>query len=192
MFLIEADTNELFNNQTILLWIEGIEDYILQEKIDKSKIKAYYSYGFFVNKSKNTLEELSKSYEQASELLYEDRLVLEKSKLRINLTLKIGNLALTNRLPKEFIPKNINDLVNEIVKVKMTIENQINYNKDVAESIPELSGLIAFEIITDTYLNTNTAPQLDMDEILDKISISGFNSLTDEEKDFLDKKSKDV
>jgi hypothetical protein len=88
--------------------------------------------------------------------------------------------------------KNINDLVNEIVKVKMTIENQISYNKDVAESIPELSGLIAFEIITDTYLNTNTAPQLDMDEILDKISISGFNSLTDEEKDFLDKKSKDV
>ena len=190
MFLIEADTNELFNNQTILCWIEGIEDYILHEKVDKSKIKAYYSYGFFVNKSKNTPDELSKSYAEASELLYEDRLVLEKSKLRINLTLKIGNLALTNRLPKEFIPNNINDLVNEIVKVKMTIENQIFYNKEVAESIPELTGLVSFEIINDTYLVNK--PQLDMDEILDKISISGFDSLTDEEKDFLDKKSKDV
>ena len=72
----------------------------------------------------------------------------------------------------------------------MTIENQIRYNKDISDSIPPLSGLISFEIINDTFLS-NT-PQFDMDEILDKISISGYSSLTDDEKEFLDKKSKDV
>jgi hypothetical protein len=190
MFLIEAEINELLTNDVISNWISVLENQIIKEKFDRSKIKAYYSYGFFVNKAKNTIEELTKSFEEASNLLYEDRLALEKSKLRVNVTIKMGNLTITNRLPSGIVPMNISDMVTEIVKVKMTIENQLSYNKEVSDSIPPLTGLVSFEFINDSFLSNE--PQLDMDEILDKISMSGYDSLTNEEKEFLDKKSKDV
>jgi hypothetical protein len=50
--------------------------------------------------------------------------------------------------------------------------------------------LVSLDII-DGYVE-QTEEHFDMDEILDKISISGIESLTPEEKEFLDKKSKDV
>ena len=41
-------------------------------------------------------------------------------------------------------------------------------------------------------VNKDYVDNLDIDSILDKISNEGLDSLSEEEKDFLDKKSKDV
>jgi hypothetical protein len=52
--------------------------------------------------------------------------------------------------------------------------------------------IVSFEMIKD-YVSSdlNSTEDLDLDSILDKISSTGFDSLSDEEKEFLDKKSKE-
>ena len=66
-------------------------------------------------------------------------------------------------------------------------------NKDIINSIPQLNkDIVSFEMIKD-YVSSdlNSTEDLDLDSILDKISSTGFDSLSDEEKEFLDKKSKE-
>jgi len=76
----------------------------------------------------------------------------------------------------------------------MTIEGEFHENKDVIDSIPEIdSEIIKFEsvkeIVSKDYKDT---PDFNIDLILDKIHQKGLDALSDEEKEFLDKKSKDL
>jgi hypothetical protein len=106
--------------------------------------------------------------------------------------MKSGHLFLSNRLDKGIVPKIINDIVTEITKVKMLVEYEYNQNEEVKSSIPDVdTNIVSFEIIREAVNNDYSKSQnFDIDSILDKISQKGMDSLSDEEKDFLDKKSK--
>lgn len=191
MFLVESNISDITREFKIVKeWVDVIKSSILKDDVDDSNIQAYYTYGFFVPKSKNNLDSLQEMMDRSSKMLFPERLDLEKSKVRVDVTIKIGKLILTNRLPNGSIPTFINELITEIVKVKMTIESKLDYREDVVESIPPLSGLVSLDIIDG--ISEVEEEYFDMDEILDKISTSGMESLSPEEKEFLDKKSKDV
>ncbi len=177
MFLVEANISDIITEFEIVKeWIDILKS-IIKDDVDDSTIQAYYTYGFFVPKSKNNLDSLQEMMEESSKMLFPERLKIERSKVRVDVTIKIGKLIFSNRLPLGSIPKFIDELVTEIVKVRMTIELEMDYRQEVAESIPPLTG---------------EEDYFDIDEILDKISTNGMESLTPEEKEFLDKKSKDV
>ena len=97
-------------------------------------------------------------------------------------------------LEKGSIPQVIRKIVNELTKVKMTVEAEYHENYDVKNSIPEIdTDVVSFEIIRDVVKSDYSESQnFDVDGILDKISKNGMDSLSDEEREFLDKKSKDL
>lgn len=172
-------------------WLDNIKEY-LKKDIDNNKLEFYYTFGFFLPKVENKDEFYMKMYEDCSKMKYNERLSFEMSKVRVSLTLKNGNFMLSDRLPKGKIPKMISDVVAEITKLKMIIECDYHGDQEISNSIPELDqSIISFENIKD-YIKGDMGPiEYDLDSILDKISNQGFDSLSDEEKDFLDKKSKE-
>ena len=190
MFLIETNIEEtLVECPIINKWIDIVKDKMIDSSIKDDDIKIYYSYGFFVKKVKNEDKEkfYLNMYEKSDKMLFNDRLDFELSKLRIDVNLKLGNkFAMKNRLPDGLVPKLVLEMVTEITKVKMMLEESDDI--DVYQSIPPLSGLITIDSIEEIMDEV----ELDMDDILDKISKNGLDSLTQEEKEFLDKKSKDV
>ena len=160
--------------------------------LDESKLDMYYSYGFFHPKVENKEDYYNQMFEKCSVMLFDERVQYELSKVRVNLTMKSGHLFLSNRLDKGIVPKIINDIVTEITKVKMLVEYEYNQNEEVKSSIPDVdTNIVSFEIIREAVNNDYSKSQnFDIDSILDKISQKGMDSLSDEEKDFLDKKSK--
>lgn len=192
MFIVETNIETALSECPIVReWIDVIKTYILKnEDYEDSKIQIYYSYGFFVGKSKNTESEFEKMINSALKMKFPERLEFEKSKVRVDATIRLGNLIFINRLPKSFIPSEIDEIVTEIIKIRMTIESEMDYVEEVAESIPDLTGKISFDIVRGA-MDFNEK-EFDMDEILDKISTTGMESLSDEEKKFLDSKSKDI
>lgn len=125
------------------------------------------------------------------EMLFDDRLDEELSKVRVSVTLKIGNFIMSNRLEKGIVPKVIKDIVTEITKYKMLYEYQVHGNIDVLNSIPEFDESIAtLEVVKNEI--EYSSDSYDIDDILDKISESGMESLTDGEKEFLKNHSKNL
>jgi hypothetical protein len=159
--------------------------------LDESKLDIYYTYGFFHPKVENKEDYYNQMFEKCSVMLFDERVQYELSKVRVNLTMKSGHLFLSNRLDKGIVPKIINDIVTE-TKVKMLVEYEYNQNEEVKSSIPDVdTNIVSFEIIREAVNNDYSKSQnFDIDSILDKISQKGMDSLSDEEKDFLDKKSK--
>ena len=189
MFLIESNIEDAMQEYPIISeWIDVAKKHIIKADVDNSKIKIYYSYGFF-NKKIKTDEDL-KSYEDMFEeslkMEFNERLKYELSKVRVDANIVINKFAMKNRLPKGSLPKEVVEMTTEIVKIKMMLEEG---DDDVYNSIPPLSGMFDFEDIYGEQDYQDS--ELDMDEILDKISKSGMKSLTDEEKEFLNNKSKD-
>jgi hypothetical protein len=98
---------------------------------------------------------------------------------------------MSNRLEKGVIPKVIKDIVTEITKYKMLYEYQVHGNIDVLNSIPEFDESIATLEVVKNELEYPT-DSYDIDDILDKISDHGMDSLTDGEKEFLKNHSKNL
>lgn len=184
MFLVRANIEDVLNECSVVKdWIDVIKSDIIKNKsFEDSNIRFYYSYGFFVTKSAPSVK---------LDMPFPERLQFELSKVRIGATIEMGNFIMTNRLPRGFIPPIISDIVTEITKVKMMIESELFYNKELFDSIPPLNENTSFKIIREL-IGEQVDEEFDMDEILDKISKHGIESLTRNEKDFLDKKSKDV
>jgi hypothetical protein len=174
-------------------WLQNIKGY-LKKDINEDKLQFFYTFGFFVPKVSDREEMYLKMYEDCSTLKYVDRLNFEMSKVRVSLTIKIGNFMMADRLPKGIVPQVIQDIVAEITKVKMIVESEYHEDKEIIESIPELNrDIVSFDTIRDYVKDDlNEELELDLDSILDKISSDGFDSLSDEEKEFLDKKSKGI
>jgi hypothetical protein len=127
-------------------------------------------------------------------MYYDERLKHELSKVRVNVTLKIDDLMLTNRLPKGTIPKIIETMVTEITKYKMKIEYDFHEDKSIYNSIPPIDeSILSVEIIKQE-ANVDKIEQeyFDLDDILDKIQQTGIDSLSESERKFLDKKSKEM
>lgn len=206
MFVIDLERKEITKEFPIVKeWMKKMKKIKLNEgKFEKDKVEFYYSYGFFVPKNKNNDDEYLKSLESTLTMLYTERLTFELSKVRVNLSMKLDNFILTDRLPKGYIPIRIKDIVSEITKVKMMLESEFSHNKEVLESIPALDKTVVdIEIVKNgesTLLTTSTTTSSEnsitndftIDTILDKISKKGYESLSKEEKEFLDNKSKNM
>jgi hypothetical protein len=193
MFTLDTTKEEVLSD------FPGVENWIKfytkikNKELNEKKVEFYFTFGFFHAKTKNKEEFYLEMYEKSSNMMYEDRLKFELSKVRVNLTMKIGHFVISDRMPKGIIPKVVNDVVAELTKVKMLIESEWSEDDEIKNSIPEIDkSVISFEIIKDYVKSDSENLELDVDEILDKIANSGMDSLSDEEKDFLDKKSKEM
>ena len=206
MFVIDVERKEIAKEFPIVKeWMKKMKKIKLNEgEFEKDKVEFYYSYGFFVPKNKNNDDEYLKSLESTLTMLYPERLTFELSKVRVNLSMKLDNFILTDRLPKGSIPTRIKNIVAEVTKVKMMVESEFSHNKEVLESIPALDKTVVdIEIVKNgesTLLTTSTTTSSEnsitndftIDTILDKISKKGYESLSKEEKEFLDNKSKNM
>jgi len=193
MYLIPVEIEEILTECPVIAdWITVVKDSILKTN-KEPKIEAYLSYGIFVPKSENNFDMYSIKYEKNKTVLFPDRLTDELSKVRVDVTLKIGKFVMSNRIP--IVPKTIEDIVTEITKVKMMIESEDHKNQDVIASIPKLSSDVKVNIYRDGVLEEfefEPEENLDIDSILEKISNTGMDSLTDREKEFLDHISKNM
>lgn len=168
-------------------WIDTLCQNILHKERENCKIFMFYNYGYFVPKGKGANPE-------QYDMLFDDRLKYELSKVRVNVTIKIDELMITNRLKKGSMPELVKSMVTEITKYKMTIECEFHQNNDVKDSIPAFDeSVVSIEVIKQE-IGTDKIEEeyFDLDDILDKIAKGGLDSLTQGEKEFLDKKSKEM
>lgn len=194
MFTINVEKDELVNQfPEVKKWVKKIQkmSFSKKEEVNDSEIEFYCSYGYFVPKSFNG-DKYAEVAEATSKMLFDERLNFELSKVRVNLTMKIGHFVITDRLPKGIIPETVSRIVKEVTKVKMMIESDYYQNEEVKKSIPEIDKTfvdidIVRNVVTNDYKEDKN---FDIDSILDKISQNGLESLSDEEKNFLDNKSK--
>lgn len=188
MYTILGNVEEVCNELPVVKkWIKTIHKKFLKKEINMDEIEITFSYGFFVPKG-----DKEGFYQNQYNMKFDERLSLEMSKLRVDVFIKVGKFSLINRLDNGVVPSSITKIVNELTKVKMTLEGEYNQNQEVIDSIPEIdTSIVSFRILkegedTDTVEDS----QFDIDEILDKINNSGVQSLTTDEREFLDKISK--
>jgi len=188
MYIINTNLEEVTKEfDFINSWIDTLCDNILHKDRKNCKITMFYNYGYFVPKGKGVNPE-------QFDMFFEDRLKYELSKVRVNVTIKINELMITNRLKKGMVPDVIKSMVTEITKYKMSIECEFHQNEDIKNSIPEFDeSVVSIEVIKQE-IGTDKIEEdyFDLDDILDKIAKSGIDSLTDGENSFLDKKSKEM
>lgn len=166
--------------------------------IDVEKIEWYYSYGYFLTKPKTEEERMERDAKIAQEvplMLFDERLEYELSKVRVDVTMKAKNFIRSDRANSKLVPQSIQDIVKEVTKVKMIVEQDYYGYQNVKDSIPELDNSIISMQEIKGMLNPNELPNsdgedFDLDEILDKISKEGIDSLSEEQLKFLDDQSK--
>lgn len=194
MFTIQVSKEEALKDypQVVENWMNFLEK--SGKEINEDKLEFYYSYGFFIPKVADKQKFYEEVFENCSNMLYDERLVYELSKVRVNMGMKMGQFIISDRMSKEYVPSIIAEIVNEVTKVKMLVESEYHENQEVKNSIPELdSQIVSFDIIKDVVSGDYSDVQnFDIDSILDKISQKGMDSLSEDEKEFLNKKSKDI
>lgn len=193
MFIIPTTIEEVLDEFPYIEdWITSSSNF-LKKEIDREKIEFYYSYGYFVSVPEDRERYNREIKEFYSNLYFEERLNFELSKVKVNLTMRVGHFILSNRLQKGDIPIVISKIVKEITKVKMIIEGEKHCNQNIIDSIPPIDrSVISYKVVRDSLVGPNTfSDTFDIDNLLDKISKSGIESLSKEEKEFLDKKSKE-
>lgn len=192
MNIISVDYKEVVGEFKIVKeWVNNIHSNILKKEISEDKIVTFYHYGYFLPKVSNKEEYYSDQFERYSKMPFEERLAEEFSKVRVNVTIKIGSFMMTNRLEKGDIPQIVKDVVTEVTKYKMVFEGGIHNNSDVIDTIPQFdTSIVSFDLIKDQI--KSESKNYDIDDILDKISENGMDSLSEEEKDFLKNQSKNL
>jgi hypothetical protein len=188
MYIINTNIEEVLKEfQFVESWMDTICQNILHKDREDCKVTLFYNYGYFVPKGKG-------SNPEQYDMMFDDRLKYELSKVRVNVTIKIDEFMMTNRLKRGMMPELVKSMVTEITKYKMSIECEFHQNQEVKDSIPDFDeSVVSIEVIRKE-IGTDKIEEeyFDIDDILDKIAISGIDSLTKGEKDFLDKKSKEM
>lgn len=165
----------------------------------EEKSKWFYTWGSFVPVAKTDEDRVLRDLKNRDKvhMLYPERLTFELSKIRVNVTMEVGKFIHGDRARKKLpIPQSIVDIVSETTKFTMLLEQKEINNQDVIDSIPEIDeNVIPRDQVqmmlrmVDGNVGGNVGEtieeELDVDSILDKISIGGMESLTQEEKDFL-------
>jgi hypothetical protein len=188
MYIVSVNLEDVSKEfEFINSWIDTICENILHKEKDSCKINIFYNYGYFVKKGQGPKEEQYK-------MVYDDRLEYEISKVRVNVTIKIDDFMMTNRLKKGTIPDIIKSMVTEITKYKMDVEFEYHGLQSIKDSIPEYdNSVISVEVIRQELKPDDVNDEvLDLDDILDKIAKNGIDSLSNKERDFLDNKSKEM
>ena len=204
MFTVEVSREEVEKDfpQVLDEQLYKIKKYFDKE-IDEKDIELYYSYEFLAPDIQSG-EIKNKEFEKNVKMMYDERIQHEMSNVKVNLDIEIGDFLLSDRVTGK-TPEMISEIIEELTKIKMIYESDYHDNKDVKESIPELNDeVVSFEVIEDVseeelkFYEQNKdkkvtkSSEFDIDSILDKIIKEGITSLTKEERDFLNKKSKDI
>jgi hypothetical protein len=191
MFIIPINREEVSDVPRIKKWIKNLHKLsFTEEEIQKDKIEFLCQFGFFVPKGNNSVEKLMESFEVTSKMLFEERLKFELSKVRVDIAIKYEKFFMTDRLPKDVIPEPVYKLVKELTKVKMMVESKMHDNIDVLKSIPEIDTSMINIDIFKNIAHSEIKTEYNLDDILDKINEKGIDSLSDDEKKFLDDSSK--
>ena len=191
MFIIPINKEEVCDIPKIKKWIKNLHKLsFTEEEIQKDKVEFLCQFGFFVPKGNNSVEKLMESFEVTSKMLFEERLKFELSKVRVDIAIKYEKFFMTDRLPKDFIPEPVYKLVKELTKVKMMVESKMHDNIDVLKSIPEIDTSMINIDIFKNIAHSEIKTEYNLDDILDKINEKGIDSLSDDEKKFLDDSSK--
>jgi len=162
---------------------------IIQFQLDKplklEKLEFFYTFGSFLPKVQNREDFYINMWEETARMLWVQRLEHELSKIRVDLTMKMGNFSISDRMNKDYIPSLVVSLVTEITKLKMIFECEMNGLQEVKESIPPLDK---------DYLDEDSVRELlklalggektfDLDNLLDKISENGIESRYNSKKE---------
>jgi len=192
MFLIPITAEEVKEIPKVKEWIQNMNLISFdQSKVDIDDIKFHCSFGYFVPKSHNTEDKLIDIFETMSNMPFEERFNYELSKVRVNILLKWKKFSISDRLPKGVIPTSVFNLVKELTKVKMTLEFESHGKEEIKKTIPEIdTSLVNIETFNQV-ASSEIQKDFNIDDILDKISQNGIGSLSEEEKEFLDNKSKE-
>lgn len=105
---------------------------------DESKYRCYYHIGFYL-KSEQKNDEY---YKNIYNMKWEDRMKEEYSKVRITVTLKVGNFVISDQT--NYITDNIKSFLNEAISRKMYVEQNYysnNPNYDILNSIPNIDDI---------------------------------------------------
>lgn len=188
MYIIKTTLEESASELNFISnWVNSISKNILNKEVENDKVLIFYNYGYFVSKGSGyNVSQL--------EMMYDERLQHELSKVRVNVTIKIDKFIMTNRIPNNQIPESIKSIVKEITKLKMKAEYEIHKDDSILKSVPPVDESIV-SIQIDEFgqgIFEEQEETLDIDNILDKIQTSGIESLTFKEKEFLDKKSREM
>jgi hypothetical protein len=196
MYIIDTKSEEVYKEfPYIKSWIETICESIIEKEMDDCKIDMFYHYGFFVPKVSNKQDYYIKQYDMYSQMKFDERLEYELSKTRVNVTVKIDNFMMTNRLKKGEVPSIVSSIVTEITKYKMMAESEFHENQEIKDSIPAVdNNLVSIELVKSLVSGKEEVDEteFDLDDVLEKISKQGMDSLSEKEKEFLDKKSKEM
>lgn len=192
MFLIPITAEEVKEIPKVKEWIQNMNLISFdQSKVDIDDIEFHCSFGYFVPKSHNTEDKFIDIFETMSNMPFEERFNYELSKVRVNILLKWKKFSISDRLPKGVIPTSVFNLVKELTKVKMTLEFESHGKEEIKKTIPEIdTSLVNIETFNQV-ASSEIQKDFNIDDILDKISQNGIGSLSEEEKEFLDNKSKE-
>ena len=98
MFIIPTTIEEVLDEFPYIEdWITSSSNF-LKKEIDREKIEFYYSYGYFVSVPEDRERYNREIKEFYSNLYFEERLNFELSKVKVNLTMRVGHFILSNRL----------------------------------------------------------------------------------------------
>ncbi len=150
-------------------WIDTIKKHIIKTDVSNDKIFCYYSFTSIV----------PKKYENIENMCYDKRLIYELSLIRTIINLKINNFHMSYRpYDKTIIPVEIVELIKKILQIKISIENKLENESP-------------FDIFKSENIQSDNT-QLNIDHILDKISKTGMDMLSEQEKKFLKNYSKNT
>lgn len=205
MIQFEAKTEDIQNwfPETYKIFLEELRNsksiYSQEEKLEW-----IITWGFYRTKGKTEEEKIAKDdeYMEKLKLPYEDRVIVDLSKIKIDISLKAGKYVRSDR-SFDITPKYIIDMAYEVLKVTM-IKEQFYLNDPVVlkslETFQELIDSVKemmeeatqmFEAQLDVLTpKRKSVVSYDMDDILDKISEKGISSLSPGELQFLEKMSK--
>lgn len=169
----------------------------------EEKIEWMIAWGIFGPKTKNESHAIQKQidYDNKLKLTYDERCAVDLQKLRVSVSMKAGYYIRTDRAIDTEIPQMVIDMFYQVTKITMLQEQLILKDPVVMQSLEEfkpllddlLEGLknigLEFEGV-ENIVETKKEEPLDMDEILDKISASGIESLNARELKYLEKMSK--
>ena len=194
MYVVDADIRLLVKQfPYIKKWINNLGEIFFEEKINYDIIDVYYKYSFSgSSEDESSVIELD---EDKYNIPYNQRLNIELNKIVVDVTFHINDLLVTKRLPDGSVPIQIEIIVTELTKVKMMMEGQYHSNSFVKKSIPELdTSIVSYKTIDEDgevlYDSRKNIYEHDLNDILDKISETGVESLSMDEKRFLDEHSK--
>lgn len=189
----------------------------VSKNIELEKIKWFYTWAKY-NKKPKTEEERTLNninLQNRMGMTYDQRLPLELEKIKVNVSMEAGQFVRGDRVGKD---SPLSDLVSmyeaELLKVQMLNEQKEFNDAHIINSIPEPNKEVLEQLVPPEFkemqdrlrevmengrqqteggqprtTRANQEPEYKIDDILDKISDEGFESLTEEEKTFLKNQS---